>query len=49
MTRAATGDTVFLPPSNNVYTVLVIAGFLVQVIGLAIIYLRATKLGVALF
>ena len=44
MTRAATGDTVVVKPSNNVYTVLVIAATLVALAALVLLYLRAQEL-----
>ncbi len=49
MTRAATGDVVAIRAEPNVYTVLVIAAVIVQVIGLAIVWVRATQVGVNLF
>jgi hypothetical protein len=46
MTRVASGDTVTVAPSNNIYTVL--AGFAVLVVflGLVILYIRAMTLEV---
>jgi len=40
MSRAATGDVVTVKPANNIYTVLVIAAVVVQIIGLVSIILR---------
>ena len=44
MTRAATGDTVVVKPTNNVYTVLTGAALIA-----AIVILRARELGMSLF
>jgi hypothetical protein len=42
MSRITTGaETITVRPQNNVYTVLVISAFLVQLIGLVVIFLRA--------
>jgi hypothetical protein len=49
MTRAATGDTVVVKPTNNVYTVLVIAAFIAVLTALAVVVLRARELGMPLF
>jgi len=49
MTRAATGDVVAIRPEPNVYTVLVIAAVIVQIIGLAIMFVRANQVGVNFF
>ena len=46
MSRAATGDVVALRPGNNIYTVLVIAAFLVQLLGVLVIFKRAHDLNV---
>ena len=40
MSRAGAGDLVVVKPANNVYTVLVIVATLVQVLALAIVFLR---------
>jgi hypothetical protein len=42
MSRASTGDQVFVKPSNNVYTVLAIVGTLVNILGFLIIMMRFT-------
>ena len=49
MSRIATGDTVVVKPTNNVYTVLVIVATLVVILGLVIVYLRAPKVFGPLF
>jgi hypothetical protein len=49
MTRAATGDVVAIRPEPNIYTVLVIAAVLVQVLGLVIMFIRANQVGVNFF
>jgi hypothetical protein len=49
MTRAATGDTVVVRPTNNIYTVLVIAAFIAALAALAVVILRARELGMSLF
>ena len=49
MSRAATGDVVALRPGLNIYTVLVIAGVIVQALGLMVLFIRAAKLGVNFF
>ena len=41
MTRAATGDTVILRPTNNIYTVLAGAAVIAQVLGLVVLFVRA--------
>jgi hypothetical protein len=40
MSRIATGDRVTVAPSNNVYTVLVVVGTVVNVIGFVVIFMR---------
>jgi hypothetical protein len=44
MSRAATGDTVVVKPTNNIYTALVGAALVAQIVGLVIIFLRAQTL-----
>ncbi len=41
MSRAVTGDTIVVKPTNNVYTVLVIAATVAQIVGLIILMVRA--------
>ena len=38
MSRAASGDTVTLKPTANIYTVLVVAGLIAVVLGLAVLW-----------
>ena len=40
MTRAATGDTITVRPTNNVYTALAAAALIAQVLGLLVLYFR---------
>ncbi len=49
MTRAATGDTVVVKPTSNIYTVLVIAATIVAAAALVILYLRAQAMDYRLF
>lgn len=49
MTRAATGDTVVVKPSNNIYTVLVVAATIAVAIALAIVWFRAQDQGYQFF
>jgi hypothetical protein len=49
MTRAATGDTVTLPPSNNVYTVLLGAALICVILGLVVVFMRANAAGIKFF
>lgn len=49
MSRAATGDVVAVQAGNNIYTVLAIATVIVQIIGLAVIFMRAKEIGVPFF
>ncbi len=44
MTRAATGDVVEVPPTNNVYTVLAAIAFLASVIALIVLFMRASEI-----
>jgi hypothetical protein len=48
MSRIATGDTIAVPPSNNIYTVLAALGTLAVAMGLAILFVRANALGMKL-
>jgi len=45
MSRIATGNTVVLKPTNNVYTGLAFAAVVVQVIGLIVLFISATAVG----
>jgi hypothetical protein len=49
MTRAASGDTVTVAPSNNIYTALAGLGVVVVLLGLVILYFRSVVLEVKLF
>ena len=45
MSRIASGNTVTVAPSNNVYTALAAAAFIAQVLGLIVLFVRARDLG----
>ena len=50
MARVATGDTVVVKPSNNVYTVLAIIGFVAELFAFLALFLRANDIfGSSLF
>ena len=49
MTRAATGDTVVVRPTSNIYTVLTGAALVAVVAALTIVILQARELGMSLF
>jgi hypothetical protein len=49
MTRAATGDTVVVRPTSNVYTVLVIAAFVAVLGALVVVIWRARQMEMPLF
>ena len=40
MTRAATGDTVVVRPTNNIYTALAGLAVLAQLLGLVVLFMR---------
>jgi len=44
MSRAATGDTVVVKPSNNVYTAMLAVALLAQIIALVVVFMRAQTL-----
>lgn len=44
-----TGETILVRPTNNIYTVLVMAAVVVEVLGLAALYLMANQRGMSLF
>ena len=44
MSRAASGETIVLKPTNNIYTVLVIAAVIVQLIAIVAIAMRHAAL-----
>ena len=45
MGRIASGNTVVVKPTNNVYTGLAFAAVIVQVIGLIVLFISATAIG----
>jgi EamA domain-containing membrane protein RarD len=49
MTRAATGDTVVVRPTNNICSVLVIAATLATAVALIVVVMRARALEFPLF
>ncbi|HEY7089345.1 MAG TPA: hypothetical protein VH518_14710 [Tepidisphaeraceae bacterium] len=46
MSRIATGDTVTVAPSSNIYTALAVAAVVAVAFGLLVIFWRGTTLGV---
>lgn len=49
MSRIASGDTVVVKPTNNIYTVLSAIGTIVVLLGLVVLVLRSADLGVKFF
>jgi hypothetical protein len=49
MSRAVTGDTVRVAPQNNIYTVLAGVAFVVVLLGLVVVWMRAGTLFGGLF
>jgi hypothetical protein len=45
MSRLSSGEQIQVRPTNNVYTVLAIAAFLAQCIGLLVIVMRSSEVG----
>jgi hypothetical protein len=45
MSRAASGETITVRPTNNVYTALAAAAVIVQIIGLIALFMRAGAVG----
>jgi len=45
MSRVATGNTVTLAPTNNVYTALAAAAVVAQLLGLVVLFIRAKDVG----
>ena len=41
MSRIATGNTVTLAPTNNIYTALAAAAVVAQIVGLLVLFMRA--------
>ena len=48
MSRIATVETVAVPASNNIYTVLLLAANVAVGLGLLVVFVRAAQLGVQL-
>jgi hypothetical protein len=48
MSRVAGGETIAVPASNNIYTVLLALANVAVVLGLAVLFIRANALGVQL-
>ncbi len=44
MSRAGSGETIVVKPTNNVYTVLVIAAVILQIIAIVVIAMRHAEL-----
>lgn len=44
MSRAQSGDPIYVKPSNNMYTVLSIVAFLVTLLAFVILFMRAKDL-----
>lgn len=49
MTRIAGGDVIRVQPTNNVFTGLAAAGFVVTLVVLVLFYLKTQELGIPLF
>jgi len=49
MSRAVTGDTVTVRPTNNIYTALAGVALVIVILGLVVVYLRANTLFGGLF
>ena len=45
MSRVATGNTVVLKPTNNIYTGLAFVAVIVQLIGLIVLFISANAVG----
>ncbi len=45
MSRIASGNTVTVAPTNNVYTALAAAAVVAQILGLVVLFLRARDIG----
>ncbi|HEV2294926.1 MAG TPA: hypothetical protein VGR35_13820 [Tepidisphaeraceae bacterium] len=45
MSRVATGNTVTVAPTNNIYTALAAAAVIAQILGLIVLFIRAGHLG----
>lgn len=49
MTRMTGGETIVVPPANNVYTVLAAVAVVVELVGLIILIMRSGALNIPLF
>ena len=49
MSRAGTGDVVFVKPRNNIFTALAAGGTVALIVGVLALYLRCVALGVKFF
>jgi hypothetical protein len=45
MSRIATGNTVTVAPTNNIYTALAASAVIAQILGLIVLFVRAQDLG----
>jgi hypothetical protein len=45
MSRIATGNTVTVAPTNNIYTALAACAVIAQILGLIVLFVRAQDLG----
>ncbi|MDQ3441937.1 MAG: hypothetical protein M3478_16465 [Planctomycetota bacterium] len=45
MSRIATGNTVTVAPTNNIYTALAACAVIAQILGLIVLFVRAGDLG----
>jgi hypothetical protein len=44
MSRVGTGDTVYVKPTNNIYTALAAAAVVINILGLIFMFLRAASI-----
>ena len=49
MSRAGSGDVIFVKPRNSVYTALAAAGTVAVIVGLVALYFQSLALGVKFF
>jgi len=49
MSRAGSGDVIFVKPRNSVYTALAAGGTVAVIVGLIALYMRSVALGVKFF
>jgi hypothetical protein len=45
MSRAVTGETIQIRPTNNIYTAITVAAVVVQIVGLVILWIKAANVG----